>query len=93
MMRIAEDSHTVLVNWFESFPDYKARELFLAGESYAGHCVPQLALKILQYNKISDQTFINLKGLTVSTWLKDVPFITLISYMRASMCFQTFDMA
>lgn len=42
MTRTAEDSYTLLVNWFERLPEYRAREFFLAGESYAGHCVPQL---------------------------------------------------
>ncbi|GAY58196.1 hypothetical protein CUMW_185240 [Citrus unshiu] len=41
MTRTAEDSYTLLVNWFERLPEYRAREFFLAGESYAGHCVPQ----------------------------------------------------
>lgn len=62
--RTAADSYTFLLNWFERFPEYKSREFFLAGESYAGHYIPQLALKILQFNK--NQTFINLKGLAVS---------------------------
>lgn len=62
--RTAADSYTFLVNWFERFPEYKSREFFLAGESYAGHYIPWLALKILQFNK--NQTFINLIGLAVS---------------------------
>lgn len=62
--RTAADSYTFLLNWFERFPEYKSREFFLAGESYAGHYIPQLALKILQFNK--NQTFINLNGLAVS---------------------------
>ncbi|ESR36296.1 hypothetical protein CICLE_v10030272mg [Citrus x clementina] len=41
MTRTAEDSYTLLVNWFERLPEYRAREFFLAGESYAGHFVPQ----------------------------------------------------
>ncbi|KAJ0010922.1 hypothetical protein Pint_34455 [Pistacia integerrima] len=67
----AEDSYTFLVNWFERFPEYKAREFFIAGESYAGHYVPQLAQKILQFNKITNQTFIiNLKGIAIgNAWI------------------------
>ncbi|KAH9695670.1 hypothetical protein KPL71_022874 [Citrus sinensis] len=41
MMRTAEDSYTFLVNWFERFPEYKAREFFLAGESYADPSIQQ----------------------------------------------------
>ncbi|MFS7979696.1 putative carboxypeptidase D [Helianthus anomalus] len=39
----AKDSYTFLVNWFERFPEYKTRDFYIAGESYAGHYIPQLA--------------------------------------------------
>ncbi|KAK6143530.1 hypothetical protein DH2020_023878 [Rehmannia glutinosa] len=39
----AADSYTFLVNWLERFPEYKTRDLYITGESYAGHYVPQLA--------------------------------------------------
>ncbi|KAF8403028.1 hypothetical protein HHK36_011123 [Tetracentron sinense] len=34
--RTAEDGYAFLVNWFESFPQYKHRDFYIAGESYAG---------------------------------------------------------
>ncbi|MFS7920572.1 putative carboxypeptidase D [Helianthus anomalus] len=58
----AKDSYTFLVNWLERFPEYKTRDFYIAGESYAGHYIPQLAQLILQNNKITNQTVINLKG-------------------------------
>ncbi|XP_057493017.1 serine carboxypeptidase 1-like [Actinidia eriantha] len=61
----AADSYTFLVNWLERFPEYKTRDFFIAGESYAGHYVPQLAQLILQNNKITNQTVINLKGIAI----------------------------
>ncbi|KAF8369465.1 hypothetical protein HHK36_032517 [Tetracentron sinense] len=66
--RTAEDSYTFLVNWLERFPEYKTRDFFLTGESYAGHYVPQLAQLILQNNKNTNQTVINLKGIAVSLY-------------------------
>ncbi|KAG5252675.1 serine carboxypeptidase [Salix suchowensis] len=39
----AQDNFVFLQNWFLKFPEYKNRDLFIAGESYAGHYVPQLA--------------------------------------------------
>ncbi|KAI3922165.1 hypothetical protein MKX01_005854, partial [Papaver californicum] len=45
------------------FPEYKTRDFYLAGESYTGHYVPQLAQLILQNNKITNQTIINLLGI------------------------------
>ena len=65
--KTAEDSYTFLVNWLERFPQYKNRDFFIAGESYAGHYVPQLAHTILKKNKNKNQTVINLKGIAVST--------------------------
>ncbi|KAK1302776.1 Serine carboxypeptidase II-3 [Acorus calamus] len=61
--RTAEDSYTFLVNWLERFPEYKSRDFYITGESYAGHYVPQLAYTILQKNYITNQTIINLKGI------------------------------
>lgn len=34
--RVAEDAYIFLVNWFERFPQYKHRDFYIAGESYAG---------------------------------------------------------
>ena len=64
----AIDSYTFLVNWLERFPEYKTRDFFITGESYAGHYVPQLAYTILSRNKESKQTIINLKGIAVSSF-------------------------
>uniref|UniRef100_A0A453H0A4 Carboxypeptidase n=1 Tax=Aegilops tauschii subsp. strangulata TaxID=200361 RepID=A0A453H0A4_AEGTS len=46
---IAQDTYAFLVNWLDRFPEYKARALYIAGESYAGHYVPQLAATILAH--------------------------------------------
>ncbi|CAI9765557.1 unnamed protein product [Fraxinus pennsylvanica] len=63
--KTAADSYTFLVNWLERFPDYKTRDFYITGESYAGHYVPQLADLILENNKITNQTVINLKGIAI----------------------------
>ena len=62
----AKDSYTFLINWLERFPQYKTRDFFITGESYAGHYVPQLAYTILSRNNNTNQTIINLKGIAVS---------------------------
>lgn len=51
----------------ERFPRYKHREVYIAGESYAGHYVPQLARQIVKHNSISgsSSSSINLKGIMV----------------------------
>ncbi|GLJ45175.1 hypothetical protein SUGI_0950870 [Cryptomeria japonica] len=60
----ARDSYTFLLNWFERFPQYKNREFYIAGESYAGFYVPELADTILKNNN-SRTSFINLKGVMI----------------------------
>ena len=38
----AEDNYAFLTNWFEEFPQYYDKELYIVGESYAGTYVPLL---------------------------------------------------
>ncbi|MED6150333.1 Serine carboxypeptidase-like 45 [Stylosanthes scabra] len=59
----ARDNLIFLKNWFVKFPDYRNRSLFIVGESYAGHYVPQLAELLLEFNK-KDKLF-NLKGIAL----------------------------
>ncbi|CAL0310296.1 unnamed protein product [Lupinus luteus] len=63
--KTATDNYIFLVNWLERFPEYKKRDFYIAGESYAGHYVPQLAHTILHNNKIANKTIINLKGILI----------------------------
>jgi len=62
--KTATDNYLFLVNWLERFPEYKNRDFYISGESYAGHYVPQLAHTILYHNKKA-KTIINLKGILV----------------------------
>ncbi|KAK8913841.1 Serine carboxypeptidase-like 45 [Platanthera zijinensis] len=57
------DNLVFLLRWFSKFPQYKDRDLYIAGESYAGHYIPQLADLIVQYNK--KERLFNLKGLAL----------------------------
>ncbi|RLN35553.1 serine carboxypeptidase II-3-like [Panicum miliaceum] len=71
--RIAEDTYTFLVGWLERFPEYKGREFFVAGESYGGHYVPQVATVIALMNRRlpGHQAPINLRGIFVGNPLLD----------------------
>ncbi|KAM7518304.1 hypothetical protein LguiB_017266 [Lonicera macranthoides] len=70
--KTAKDSYTFLINWLERFPQYKTRDFFITGESYAGHYVPQLAYTILSKNKHTNETIINLKGIAIgNAWIDD----------------------
>lgn len=53
-----------LRRWLGKFPQYKDRDLYIAGESYAGHYIPQLANLMVQFNKRAK--IFNLKGIAVS---------------------------
>ncbi|KAK6256639.1 hypothetical protein QUC31_000098 [Theobroma cacao] len=71
--KTAQDSYIFLINWLERFPQYKTRDFYITGESYAGHYVPQLAYYILARNKNTTQTVINLKGIAIgNAWVDDV---------------------
>ncbi|KAK7316587.1 hypothetical protein RJT34_00164 [Clitoria ternatea] len=68
----AKDAYTFLINWLERFPEYKNRDFYITGESYAGHYVPQLAYTILLNNNFYNQTIINLKGIAIgNAWIDD----------------------
>jgi serine carboxypeptidase-like clade 2 len=65
--RTAEDAFVFLLNWLERFPEYKGRDFYIAGESYGGHYVPQLATVIEFMNELHGSTLINLRGIFVSS--------------------------
>lgn len=73
----AEDLHIFMMNWYEKFPEFKSRELFLTGESYAGHYIPQLADVLLDHNAHSTGFKFNIKGVAIGNPLlrldRDVP--------------------
>ncbi|EOY03677.1 Serine carboxypeptidase-like 25 isoform 4 [Theobroma cacao] len=68
--RTAMDSLEFLIRWLDRFPRYKNRDIYITGESYAGHYVPQLARQIMIYNKKSKHR-INLKGIMVGNAVTD----------------------
>ncbi|WZY96580.1 hypothetical protein YC2023_063503 [Brassica napus] len=69
-IRTAKDSLQFLIKWLQRFPRYNRREIYITGESYAGHYVPQFAREIMNYNKRSKNP-INLKGIMVGNAVTD----------------------
>lgn len=69
--RTAEDTYAFLLKWFERFPQYKYRDFYIAGESYAGHYVPQISQIIHQRNKGIKNPAIALKGFLVGNAVMD----------------------
>ncbi|GMH22300.1 hypothetical protein Nepgr_024143 [Nepenthes gracilis] len=75
--RTANDMRNFMLEWYKKFPEFKSRDLFLSGESYAGHYIPQLAVLILEFNAHSEGFKFNIKGVAIGNPLlkldRDVP--------------------
>eukprot|EP01132_Coremiostelium_polycephalum_P002508 gene2508-3106_t len=92
----AADNLQVLAGFLQLFPQYLSNDFYVAGESYAGHYVPQLAYLIAQSN-LNQQNQgippINLKGIFVGNpsfnyttdanyYLEFMSFHGLVSYQQ-----------
>lgn len=62
--RTAKDTYEFLLRFLTRFPKYQDRPFWLAGESYAGHYLPNLSVEILDglKNKKHDKDHLNFKG-------------------------------
>ncbi|XP_034892075.1 serine carboxypeptidase-like 31 isoform X2 [Populus alba] len=58
----ANDAYAFLHKWFLLFPSYRSRAFYIAGESYAGKYVPELAELINDKNNDTSR-YIDLKGI------------------------------
>ncbi|KAE8689290.1 putative WRKY transcription factor 72 [Hibiscus syriacus] len=56
----AQDNYRFILKWLEEFPQFKDCEFFIAGESYAGHYIPQLAALLVEHNKNPNHEPVNL---------------------------------
>ena len=63
----ATDNLNALLDFFEKFSQYRKNKFFLAGESYAGKYIPQLAVMIDHYNSFEaqDGKKIDMRGILV----------------------------
>ncbi|GMH01107.1 hypothetical protein Nepgr_002946 [Nepenthes gracilis] len=59
----ARDNLIFLQRWLVKFPEYRIRDLYITGESYAGHYIPQLAKLMMLFNK--KEKLFNLKGIAL----------------------------
>merc|ERR1712113_428811 len=67
--KTATQSLMFLQEWFKSYEEYRPKELYIIGESYAGIYIPTLAMKIMEYNNAlgddDKSQMINLKGIAI----------------------------
>ncbi|MCD7464398.1 hypothetical protein HAX54_052659 [Datura stramonium] len=68
----AKENLQFILNWLEKFPEYRNSDLFLAGESYAGHYIPQLTVLLLDYNRKPNVKPIKLKSISLGNPLLDL---------------------
>ena len=62
--RTSVDNLAFLLGFLDRYPHLKGSPLWLSGESYAGHYLPQLALEIIRHNAKNDDP-IRLVGMTL----------------------------
>ncbi|XP_019167207.1 PREDICTED: serine carboxypeptidase-like 45 isoform X2 [Ipomoea nil] len=70
--KTAQDNLRFVLEWFKKFPQYRNSDLYLTGESYAGHYIPQLADLMLKYNKKKNIRAFKLKAIALGNPLLDI---------------------
>jgi len=66
---ISEDFYNFLHNFMVKYPEFKGREIYITGESYAGHYIPNIARKL----QLKEDPWINLAGIAIGNGWVD-PF-------------------
>jgi len=64
---IAETMATFMINFLEKFPQLQGKDLYITGESYAGHYIPAISHNYFFKNK--DKLKINFKGMAIGNGL------------------------
>lgn len=77
---VAEDMAIFLKGFVEQNPEFKGRDLFITGESYAGHYVPAIAYHL---ETVATDVPLNLKGIAIGNGLTD-PFAQYPAYATFS---------
>ncbi|EFJ27736.1 serine carboxypeptidase-like enzyme [Selaginella moellendorffii] len=78
--KTAQDTLLFLLGWFRKFPEFRSSDLYITGESYAGHYVPQLASVILGHNERNRQEELRLKGIAIGNPLLNLGIDTAAMY-------------
>eukprot|EP00339_Tiarina_fusa_P010167 CAMPEP_0117023382 /NCGR_PEP_ID=MMETSP0472-20121206/17459_1 /TAXON_ID=693140 ORGANISM="Tiarina fusus, Strain LIS" /NCGR_SAMPLE_ID=MMETSP0472 /ASSEMBLY_ACC=CAM_ASM_000603 /LENGTH=461 /DNA_ID=CAMNT_0004729489 /DNA_START=18 /DNA_END=1403 /DNA_ORIENTATION=+ len=63
--KTAIQNYQFLMNWFEMFPEYKANDFYITGESYGGKYCPELASVVLDGIQNGTTPWLNMKGVMV----------------------------
>ncbi|KAG5629603.1 hypothetical protein H5410_001320 [Solanum commersonii] len=68
----AKENLQFILKWFKKFPQYRNSDVYLTGESYAGHYIPQFAVLLLDYNRTPNVKPIKLKSIALGNPLLDI---------------------
>jgi len=68
-----------LQNFFQMYPQYAKLDMYILGESYAGHYIPAISRRIQNGNKRHEGININLKGLAIGNGWVD-PYLQYPAY-------------
>ncbi|KAF5191519.1 Carboxypeptidase, partial [Thalictrum thalictroides] len=67
-----KDSYVFLINWFSRFSQFKNSDFYIAGESYAGFYIPELAQLLVRKNlHAHPSSKILLKGVMIGNGMMD----------------------
>ncbi|CAI9103886.1 OLC1v1002468C1 [Oldenlandia corymbosa var. corymbosa] len=66
------DTYAFLLNWLQTFPEYKDSDVFLVGEGYSGNIAIHIGQFHLQESKYPNAPKINLKGIAVGNAFIDI---------------------
>jgi cathepsin A (carboxypeptidase C) len=77
---VADQFEIFIVKFYEKFPAFKGRDLFITGESYAGHYVPYVSERVMSSEKCKEAGA-NLIGSAIGNgWVN--PNIQFMNYAR-----------
>jgi len=63
--KTAKQNYEFLLGWFDLYPEFKANDFYITGESYGGKYCPQLADVVLDGIQNGSTPWLNMKGLVV----------------------------
>lgn len=64
-VQVAQQLYDFLQAFIVQYPEFAERQLFITGESYAGHYVPAIGWKIVDANAEGGQPQLNLQGIAI----------------------------
>lgn len=88
---VAEDFYAFFVNFLDKYPQFKGRDLFLTGESYAGHYIPVIASYMLNQSNND----IKIKGIAMGNgWVDPItqyPAYAKYAYNKSLITLETYQ--